>query len=80
MAEAVDWYDSQSPGRGDDFLDSVENAIEAICRNPYQILRGDLRRAVLRRFPYLIIYSVSQSEVIVLRCIHARRDPHRWLS
>jgi plasmid stabilization system protein ParE len=82
MAEAVDWHDSQSPGRGDDFLDSVEDAIEAICRNPhqYQVLRGDLRRALLHRFPYLIIYSVFQSEVILLRCVHAHRDPRRWLS
>lgn len=81
IAEAVDWYDSQSPGRGDDFLRSLEETIEAICRNPYQFqtLRGDLRRAVLRRFPYLVIYAASEHEVTVLRCVHARRHPRAWL-
>jgi len=81
IAEAIDWYDSQIPGRGDDFLRSFEGTIESICRNPYQyqVLRGDLRRAVLRRFPYLIIYAVAGDEVIVLRCVHAHRDPRRWL-
>ncbi|MGD0023740.1 MAG: type II toxin-antitoxin system RelE/ParE family toxin [Xanthobacteraceae bacterium] len=82
IAEATDWYDSQTPGRGDDFLRLIEDTIESVCRNPYQyqVLRGDLRRAVLRRFPYLIIYAVSEDEVIVLRCVHAHRDPRRWLS
>jgi plasmid stabilization system protein ParE len=82
IAEAIDWYDSQEPGRGDDFLGSLQDTIESICHNPhqYQVLRGDLRRAVLRRFPYLVIYGVVDDEVIVLRCVHAHRDPRRWLS
>jgi toxin ParE1/3/4 len=82
IAEATDWYDNQSPGRGDDFLRSLQDTIESICRNPYQyqVLRGELRRALLRRFPYLIIYAVSGDEVTVLRCVHTHRDPRRWLS
>jgi plasmid stabilization system protein ParE len=82
MAEAADWYDSQAPGRGDDFLRSLQHTIESVCRNPYQyqVLRGELRRAVLRKYPYLIIYAVSQDEVTVLRCVHARRDPRTWLN
>ena len=81
IAEAADWYDSQSPGRGDDFLHAVQGTIEAVCRNPYQfqIMRGELRRAVLRRFPYLLIYAIAEHEVTVLRCVHARRHPRTWL-
>jgi plasmid stabilization system protein ParE len=82
IAEAIDWYDSQTPGRGDDFLQSIQDAIDSIAHNPfqYQVLRGELRRVVIHRFPYLIIYGVSGEEVIVLRCVHAHRDPRRWLS
>jgi plasmid stabilization system protein ParE len=82
IAEAIDWYDTQAAGRGDDFLNAIEEGINSIGRNPYQYqaLRGELRRAVLRRFPYLIIYAISRDEVVVLRCVHARRDPRRWLS
>lgn len=82
IAEAADWYDSQSSGRGDDFLRSFQETIEVICRNPYQfqVLRGELRRVVLRRFPYIVIYAVSESEVTVLRCVHSRRHPRTWLN
>jgi plasmid stabilization system protein ParE len=79
IAEATDWYDTQAPGRGDECLHAIEEVINSIGRNPYQY-RGELRRAVLRRFPYLIIYAISGDEVVVLRCVHARRDPRRWLS
>jgi toxin ParE1/3/4 len=53
IADATNWYDSQTPGRGDDFLRSFEDTIESICRNPfqYQVLRGDLRRAVPAQIP-----------------------------
>jgi plasmid stabilization system protein ParE len=82
IADATDWYDSQSKGRGDDFLHAVEEAIDSICRNPYQYqtIDGDLRRVVIRRFHYLIIYAVSENEVIVLRCVHSHSNPRRWLS
>jgi plasmid stabilization system protein ParE len=81
IADAADWYDRETPGRGDEFLRSLHDTIDSICRNPYQyqVLRGELRRAVLHKFPYLIIYAVSGEEVTVLRCVHGRSDPRRWL-
>ena len=80
IAEAFDWYNSQAEGLADDFLRDVERSLEVIWHNPYQyqVLRGDLRRATLRRFPYMIVYAVVDDEVIVLRCVHGRRDPRRW--
>jgi plasmid stabilization system protein ParE len=80
IAEAADWYDAQSRHLGDEFLQAVERRLEAIANNPhqYQLLRGDLRRAIVRPFPYLIVYAVSEPEVTVFRCVHARRDQRRW--
>jgi plasmid stabilization system protein ParE len=80
IAEAADWYDSQSIGAGDKFLHALDSRVEAICQNPYQYqsLRGELRRATLRPFPYMVIYAVQGDEVVILRCIHGRRDPRQW--
>jgi toxin ParE1/3/4 len=80
MAEAADWYDSQSRGLGDAFLRAAERTLEAICDNPYQyqVLRGDLRRATLRPFPYMFVYGLADNDIVVLRCLHGRRDPKRW--
>ena len=79
IAEAADWYDAQSRRLGEEFPQAVEQRLEAIGNNPHQhqVPRGDLRRAIVRPFPYLIVYAVSGDEVIIFRCVHARRDQRR---
>jgi len=41
-------------------------------------VHSEVRRAALRRFPYVIIYTVDDTEIVIVACIHARRDPKRW--
>ena len=80
LAEASDWYDEQSKGRGDELLRAVETSIQKIMRNPfqYQRLYRDARRARLGKFPYGLIYTVTDDEIVILSCFHGRRDPKRW--
>ena len=40
--------------------------------------RGRIRRLPLRRFPYSIVYSLSQAEVRILAVAHQRRRPGFW--
>jgi plasmid stabilization system protein ParE len=42
------------------------------------IWRGRIRRLPLRRFPYSIVYSLSQAEVRILAVAHQRRRPGFW--
>jgi len=80
IAEAVDWYEARGRGLGAAFLRSVEAAIASLRRNPemYATVLRDARRAVLRRFPYSLIYVPSASEILIVACIHGRRHPARW--
>jgi plasmid stabilization system protein ParE len=80
--EAASWYDTQSPSLGAEFLRAVQASLGAIQRNPfqYQIVYRQVRRAAIRRFPYGLMYSVQESEIIVIACIHGRRHPRRWRS
>jgi plasmid stabilization system protein ParE len=80
IAEASDWYDAQARGLGGDFLRDIEMAFGRLRENPYQyqIVRGDLRRVTLKKFPYSVIYSVSDGEVAILACAHGSRDPRQW--
>ena len=40
----------------------------------YPVVFGNARRAVLRRFPYSVIYVVRDNELLVAACIHSRLD------
>ena len=50
----------------------IEAVLETVQRNPqqYQAVFRDLRRAPLRRFPFSVMYILSESEIVVLACIH----------
>lgn len=77
MAQAQHWYEEQQPGLSSAFHVEFGAAIERLGRTPliYPKLYRDVRRAVLRRFPYLIWYRIDGDSVIVLACTHARIDP-----
>ena len=78
--EASRWYDSHSPGLGADFLRAVDAVLAAIQDNPHQFqtIYGEVRRAGLRRYPYGLMYVVSDQDIVVVACIHGRRHPKVW--
>jgi plasmid stabilization system protein ParE len=80
ITEAADWYEAQRRGLGQDFLRLVDQTISRIGETPLQFRRihKETRRAPLQRFPYGILYRVRAEEIVVVACMHARRDPKRW--
>jgi plasmid stabilization system protein ParE len=80
ITEAADWYEEQGVGLGAEFLRVLDACIATVERNPHQYPRvhGEVRRAPLRRFPYGLIYRVHEKEILIVACIHARRDPKHW--
>jgi plasmid stabilization system protein ParE len=62
IAEAATWYEARNPGRGPQFLRSVESLLGAVLRNPYQYqaVFRDVRRAPLRGFPYGLMYVATE--------------------
>ena len=78
--EAAEWYDSRRAGLGSEFLNAVDACLASVLRNPelHPEVRSGLRRAVLRRFPYNLIYALRPDEVVILGCVHGRRTPKIW--
>jgi toxin ParE1/3/4 len=72
-----DWYDSQQAGLGREFRNAVDVAVARIADNPlaYPDRYRGARRVLLRRFPYVLWYRALDTFVVVLACVHGRRDP-----
>ena len=66
----------------ENFLMKIEAAAEAIRANPlaYPVVSGQLRRLVMKRYPFGMYYRVTQDEIIVVAVTHAKRDPRVWRS
>ncbi len=79
---AFEYYEMQRVGLGYDFLLCIEECLSKIERNPthYRMIYKELRRIVVRRFPYRILYLVQNNSVIVTAVFHARKDPQAWES
>ncbi len=80
LHEAYDWYETQRPGLGEEFLLCVDACMAAIHHNPrlYPPIHGDVRRALMRRFPYGVFYVLGDEAITVLAVFHLSRDPRRW--
>ena len=80
MDDAYAWYETQKPGLGEDFLQAVDDVMASLVESPmrYRVLVLDTRQALVRRFPYRVLYRILGDEVVVVACFHASRDPRRW--
>lgn len=80
IQDAFEYYEAQSPGLGSEFVRAIDACLSGIGRNPqaYPIIYKQVRRALIRRFPYGILYLVAQDVVSVLACFHGRRNPKSW--
>jgi plasmid stabilization system protein ParE len=76
------YYNQQVPGLGDAFMDEIEIGIEAILAKPtlWRIMEDDVRRYLVRRFPYGIYYTIEGGLIIIWAVKHLHRDPDYWQS
>jgi len=58
----------------------MEALIERMSANPRQfpVVFKDVRRALLRRFPYSLFFVMEGETLLVIACFHASRDPAQW--
>jgi toxin ParE2 len=80
LDEAIHWYEAQVPGLGNAFLLEVLSAAERVARFPeaWHRLDHDMRRCRLSRFPYGLIYTVDDGDILVLAVAHLHRRPDYW--
>jgi plasmid stabilization system protein ParE len=84
LVAAAQYHESLRPGLGAAFLDEAEKAFEALRQFPAQwrVVRADVRRGLLRRFPYAFYYweKVAGEELEILSISHSKRHPLYWIS
>jgi plasmid stabilization system protein ParE len=77
--DAISWYQNRREGLGREFSVAIEQQLGRIALSPNQFacVKGDVRRAVLQRFPYSIYFIVEEDRIVVLAIFHARRAPNQ---
>lgn len=80
MDEAIQFYNYEADGLGDDFLTEVLDALDRIVKFPtaWHPCSKRTRRCQTRRFPYGIIYQVRKEEILVIGIANLHREPNYW--
>ncbi len=80
--ETVTYYELQQRGLGAFYLAEFESAMEAVCANPNQypiLLKPEIRRKLMKRFPFSIFFREAKGVIQILAVAHQRRRPEYWI-
>lgn len=78
---AVGWYQQRNPAAARRFVAEVDRVLAQVGAQPdhYGWYDDTFREAVLRRYPYSVVYRVEPSgDVLVAAIAHASREPGYW--
>ncbi len=80
LEAAVNHYEAAREGLGEEFAQEVENTIQKIINLPqaWTRLTPNVRRCRTNRFPYGLVYTVREEEIIIVAVMHLRRRPGYW--
>lgn len=78
---SYNWYQEKVDGLGEDFMNELESAYQAIIEFPQtwpKFQRG-FRRFLLSRFPFSVIYRKNGNLIYVIAVMHNNKKPGYWL-
>ena len=80
IREAFEWGETQSPGLGAEFLRCLDACLSLVGRQPeiFPVVHRLSRMALVRRFPYLVIYRVTPDFISIIAVMHGSRHPRQW--
>jgi hypothetical protein len=78
--KTIDFYENIESGLGYDFSLEVFSAVKISADYPqaWTMLDGEIRRTLVRRFPYGVLYSIEEDTIFILAVMNLHRDPEYW--
>ncbi len=78
--DAIEWYGQRSPFAATRFVGDLRSALVRIREDPSQFpkLAFDAQRMVLSRFPYVVVFRETATEIEIVAVAHGRRRPGYW--
>jgi hypothetical protein len=77
---SIDYYECIETGLGYDFAIEVYDTIQRVVDFPkaWGVLDGDVRRSLVKRFPYGVLYSEETDGILILAVMNLHRAPDYW--
>lgn len=81
LEDAREYYNLEQAGVGDRFWQDVKEAVDRIATSPkiYPVVRDNIRKSVLHRFPYTVFYVCFETQILILAVASHYREPFYWV-
>jgi plasmid stabilization system protein ParE len=79
--DAIKYYETQQIGLGKNFLNDIRSSISRIKEfpNAYIVIKGHVRRCLLHKFNYSILYTIKDNYILIIAISHQHRKPDYWV-
>lgn len=80
LEDAERFYELDRKGLGKKFKADVREAMLRISEYPeaWPVERQNIRKCLLRKFPYKLLYSVEENHIAIIAVAHQCREPNYW--
>ena len=81
LQDAVNYLELKFEGLGYRFKSAIKTALQLIARHPeaWAIERGEIRKCLLHKFPYKVLYSIEPDHIFIIAIAHQHREPDYWI-
>ena len=81
IVEAYNWYEDKQNKLGDKLLVSLDECFNTILKNPKIFAKQiqNIRQAIVKTFPYVVIYEIEQKQIIVYAVFNTNQNPGKWI-
>ena len=81
LDDATRYYEIQYRGLGKRFCKEVHTAAKRISKHPeaWSVIGGNVRKYLLHKFPYKLLYSIESDHIFVIAVAHQHRRPDYWI-
>jgi plasmid stabilization system protein ParE len=78
--QATNWYEEKRANLGRTFVAGIREVLNQIAAEPqrHAAVYLDIRKALVPKFPYVILYREEPNEIVVISVFHTSRDPSLW--
>lgn len=81
LENAAHFYDLEFEDGGLKFKEEVEKSVTRISGYPHAwpVERDEIRKCLLHKFPYKLVYSIEEDHVFIISVAHQHRKPDHWI-
>ena len=81
LYDAQNYYEQQQEKLGGTFKSTIFNSLNRIVEFPkvYVKVKSDVRRCMVHKFPYSILYSIEDNHILIIAISHQHREPDYWI-